>query len=639
MMTAGRQRLLASLLLGLIVTCGWFVYAPAVGGAFLLDDISNLSGLRIVEDRLSALIFIFSGDAGPVGRPLALATFVPQATAWGETAEPFLRMNILIHLLNVCLLAWVLYLLSLASRLPEDKALFVAIATTAIWLFMPLLASSSLMIIQRMTTLSASFVLLGLGGYLWARQTIERKPVRSLIGMSLSLLAGTGLAVLAKESGALLPIFVLVLEVTVLAPPAHVRRSHWRIWKAVFLLLPAIVILGYLAWRVPYSPELVLKRDFTAWQRLLTESRILWQYLFNAFVPQPGAFGPFHDGYPVARTLLDPITMLAFSGWIAAFFLAVLGRRRYPLVAVAVLWFLGGHLLESTVVPLELYFEHRNYLPIIGPTFGLCASLARVPAPRLKLAYAGILAFTLVNALVLYSHTTLWGNPPAAAQYWQEHSQGSVRAATTAAQIRLAADGPGAALEVLRGLAAKKPEAAYTLIPALNLSCMIAPQMDHRAAVAEMNRLLKDVDFSYSTGTMLSELFTTIRRVECNGVGNNTVRSLAEALLSNRRYEDDAAYNRLHQQLIAQILRDEGKYDQVIQHLQQAIAYKPSADLNMMMVTTYADAKDFDAARAFIDAARRNHPRNPMKHFVWSNRLDRLGLYIDELASHAVDDE
>jgi hypothetical protein len=59
----------------------------------------------------------------------------------------------------------------------------------------------------------------------------------------------------------------------------------------------------------------------------------------------------------------------------------------------------------------------------------------------------------------------------------------------------------------------------------------------------------------------------------------------------------------------------------------------------MMMVTTYADAKDFDAARAFIDAARRNHPRNPMKHFVWSNRLDRLALYIDERASHAVDDE
>jgi hypothetical protein len=56
-------------------------YVFALGGAFLLGDVSNLSSPRMVEDRLSALIFIFSGDTGPVGRALALATFEPQAAA------------------------------------------------------------------------------------------------------------------------------------------------------------------------------------------------------------------------------------------------------------------------------------------------------------------------------------------------------------------------------------------------------------------------------------------------------------------------------------------------------------------------------------------------------------------------------
>ena len=631
-MMIGRQRPVAALLLGLTILCGWFAYAPALGGEFLLDDVSNLGGLRLVEDKLSALTFVFSGEAGPVGRPLALATFVPQAPAWGESAEPFLLVNILIHLANACLLARVLCLLCIARRLREEQALFVAIAASAIWLFTPLLASSSLMIIQRMTTLSAFFMLLGLAGYLQARQKVELHPTRSLIGMSLSLIGGTTLAVLAKESGALLPIYVLVLEATVLARPASVGPSRWKGWKAVFLLLPTAIVLAYLAWRVPYSDELVLKRGFTAWERLLTESRILWQYLFNAFFPQAGVLGPFHDGYPVARTLLDPITMLAFFGWIVALVMAMFWRRRYPLFSFAVLWFLAGHLLESTVLPLELYFEHRNYLAIIGPVCALCIILARVPAARLRLAYAGTFAYVLINALVLFSYTSLWGSPPVAARYWQEQFPESVRAATTAAQFRLAAEGPEAALQVLHRLVDNNPEAGFTLIPALNLSCIIAPNVDHRPTVVQLGRLLENVSFSYTAGTMLSELFTTVSRVGCNGVDSNTVTTLARTILNNKRYKNDAAYNQLHHKLIARILRHEGKYDQVIQHLEQAISYQPSADLNMMMVTTYADAQDFDAARAFIEAARQDHPWQPMKRFVWSAGLDELVRYIDERA-------
>src|SRR5690606_15119252 len=139
-MTTVPQRLLAAFILGLTILTAWSAYAPALGGTFLLDDASNLSGLRLVENRLSALVFIVSGDAGPVGRPLALASFVPQAGSWGETAEPFLRVNILIHLANGLLVAWLLYLLCLARHLREDQAFFVAIAASAIWLFMPLLA-------------------------------------------------------------------------------------------------------------------------------------------------------------------------------------------------------------------------------------------------------------------------------------------------------------------------------------------------------------------------------------------------------------------------------------------------------------------------------------------------------------------
>jgi hypothetical protein len=76
-----------------ILAIGWFVYRPALSGTFLLDDTPNLSGLASIDDTGSALQFTLAGTAGPLGRPLALASFVPQAAAWGSNAEPFIRIN------------------------------------------------------------------------------------------------------------------------------------------------------------------------------------------------------------------------------------------------------------------------------------------------------------------------------------------------------------------------------------------------------------------------------------------------------------------------------------------------------------------------------------------------------------------
>jgi len=58
-------------------------------------------------------------------------------------------------------------------------------------------------------------------------------------------------------------------------------------------------------------------------------------------------------------------TVPAVLGWRAAS--AVIRRQKEgPIVAFGVLFFLGGHLLESTILPLEIAHEHRNYLPMYG---------------------------------------------------------------------------------------------------------------------------------------------------------------------------------------------------------------------------------------------------------------------------------
>lgn len=625
-----RRGVVSAVALCLVLGLGWLVYAPALGGDFLLDDAANLGGLARIDDLHSALLFIFSGDAGPLGRPIALATFALQADAWGKSAEPFIAVNILIHLLNGGLLAWVLYRLAILCRVPPEGRALVAITTAAVWLFMPLLASASLMVVQRMTTLSATFVLLGLGGYLHTRAGLDVSRGRSLALMSVCLGAGTALATLTKESGALLPLFVLVLEATVLPRPASAGRA-WTLWKCIFLVLPAAAIVSYVALRVPYSAAIALGRDFTGWERLITEARVLWQYLFRAFVPQPGAFGPFHDGYPVARTILDPLTFAAVTAWAIVLALAVIWRRRHPLFALSVLWFAAGHTIESTVLPLELYFEHRNYVPIVGPLFGLFAALSRVSPPRRRLVHAGTAAYLLANAAVLFSFTSLWGNPPLASIYWQLHFPDSVRAATTVARHRLKEEGPYGAIDSLHRLVNRDSTVGYLLIPALNLSCTIAPQSDHGREVDQLASLLREANFSYTVSNMLSDLYSTVHRGDCKDVDEDTVLALADDLLQNPRYAGNRGYLRLHHQLVARVLRDKGEFEETLAHLEEAAAYGRDADLNMMIVTTYADAGEYEAAREYISTAHEDAPLHPFRRFVWRRGLDELETYVAEL--------
>lgn len=626
-----RQLLIATLCMGVIVTIAWFAYAPALGGVYLLDDSFNLAGLESISDARSVLHFIFSGQAGPLGRPIALASFVPQAGFWGEAAEPFLRVNILIHLINACVLAWVLHLLTVACGIRRQDGVFVAIAGATVWLFMPLLASASLMIVQRMTTLSALFVLLGLGSYLWARRSLERQPGAALARMTVALVIGTVLAVLTKESGALLPTYVLAMEATLLHRPNSLPPSRWAAWKSAFLVLPTIAILGYLAWRLPYTEELVAMRGFTGWERLMTECRVLWEYLLNAFIPRAGTFGPFHDGYPVATTLLDPVTLLAVSGWLLVSALALIWRRRYPLFAFAALWYLGGHLLESTTIPLLLYFEHRNYLPIVGPVFALCALVVRVPQSRRRLMYIGAVSYVLVNAFVLLGLSSVWGSPGQAFAYWQQRFPNSMFAATAALEFQLAAEGQASTKRALHQLVATMPEAGHLAIYELQLSCALDPRQDHSRTVAELERSLAHVKFSFATVTMLNDLLEATRNTACNGVDISAVKRLAESVMKNPLYDVNVRYKERHHQLMALIAQHEDNVDQAIGHLEQAIDYVPSTEVNEMMVVTYVAENDFDAARAFLDKARRNAPYDPMKRFVWLDKLDSLSHYIDRI--------
>lgn len=619
----------------IVLLLAWFCYRPALSGDFQLDDVGNLSGLQYVEDTNSMLDFVLSGAAGPTGRPIALLSFGLQADQWEQGAEAFLRVNILIHILNALLLAAALYQLSLAQGVSRDQSALTATLAAGCWALMPLLATSSLLVVQRMTTLSATFALIGLLGYLLARRHVDAKPRQALAWMGSSLVLATLLATLSKETGMLLPLYVLVIEVTLLREPESIGRRHWRILQGLFLVLPVLVILAYLAANVFYAEWTVAKRGFTGWERLLTETQLLWVYLKKALLGIPATLGIYQTPPAVARGLLEPATFLSLLMWVLASGAAIIYRRRWPLFSFAVAWFIGGHLLESTVLPLELYFEHRNYLPIVGPVYAVVAALM-LNSPQLKrMALVLVPAYMFLSAMLLYQFASILGEPSASSRYWANRYPDSVRAVTTMATYQLAEEGPLRTLATIDQFVLRSPQHSYLRIQELNLRCLAMPNAEHDMVVDELHRGLPTAEFTLTAGTMLSQLFDTVSAGTCNGVDTQTLLGIADRMLANPRYAAVPGYLQFHYRLLAGIARRENRLEEAIGYVEKAIAVQGSSELNMMMVTALGDSGEYDRARNFIRDAMRAGPRNPVQALQWARDLENLSEYVNELERYS----
>ena len=602
----------------------WFSYAPGLAGSLHFDDQHNLGGLANVKDRTSAVRFITTGIAGPLGRPIALASFVPQAYAWPVAPDVFLRTNVLIHLLNGVLVIWFLYLLGRARQQTEQQSALIATGAGGLWMLMPLLASSSLFIVQRMTTLSAVFVLLGAVAYMYARQATGRRPVLALCCMTIALGAGGILGALTKENGALLFLFILATEAVLLNRPTSISRTLWRSWYFAVLVVPLALLSVVLVSALPYSEDIVLLRDFTGLERLLTQAGILWKYLYFGFVPNPGGLGPFHDDYATYRTLLGVLPALAVGSWLVVITAAVVFRREAPLFCFAVAWYLGGHILESTTLPLELYFEHRNYLPIVGPLYAFVASLVRLDRQWRRLAISALTAYAVVFASVTFSVTSLWGSPALAAEMWHIYKPNSLRAAQyLAGRLELQGD-PSASRRVLRRYMQENPETYGVRLQILLVSCQIQPNTDYTEEVELLEERFASIHFNHSVVAALDQLYQLAKMERCPSVDASVVYTLGQRLLDNPRFNSAIIRHNLHV-LLARIAMDQRDFGLTMSHIDEALRIYPNSHTLILAIGILNSGGRHDISWELLQEAReKGRPKHPLRALQWARDLDQV---------------
>ena len=260
--------------------------------------------------------------------------------------------------------------LLMANRLPAEQrpALIASGIAAALWLLHPIQLLPVLHVVQRMTSLSALFLLAAVWLHISAREQGGRAGLVKLIVAWVILWP---LSFLSKETGALFPVFVLAWELIV-------RRStvgHLDRFARGFAMLMGLVLLAAMAYVLSPRGQWLWAgyelRGFSLAERVLTEGRVLWFYLGLMLLPRLEAFGLYHDDIALSTSLFTPWTTLpALLGLAALIWLAWWLRRRAPLVSFGIAWFFIGHALESTVLPLELAHEHRNYLPLVWPAAG-----------------------------------------------------------------------------------------------------------------------------------------------------------------------------------------------------------------------------------------------------------------------------
>ncbi len=379
-----------------------FIFYPGLSGSFFFDDKSSIVGnpaLQLFDGSFSSLISASSnGVASPLGRPLSMASFALNLHFLGADPFYFKLVNLLIHLTNgglVFILARQLW-----PRLAGGGDSFpAALWMTAVWLLHPINLAPVLFVVQRMTSLAAFFTLAALCLYLYGRQ---RMGSRGWAAIMAGLLACWPMAILSKETALLLPLYILICEWLVLD---GFRSIPPKISRAIALLL-SLVVASILMAKWDFVASGYEFRDFGPIERLLTEAGVLWFYLLQLFLPWPELFSLHHDDFTISHGLLSPPqTLLAIGAWAFLVALAFRLRQRSPLFTFAVAWFLAAHALESTLLPLEIAYEHRNYLASLGILLWLATLLFPSPAqkqgkvPRLVLAASFVFFCALITAL------------------------------------------------------------------------------------------------------------------------------------------------------------------------------------------------------------------------------------------------
>lgn len=604
-MTERQTALFIGIGLWLLLLGCFKIYSFGFDGDFMFDDFPNLEPLGhwgVVDSSEKLLNYLGSGFSGPTGRPVALASFLIDSNTWPAEPYSFKRTNVLFHLITGC--GVLLFLLKFLSLVRPDvrssaRIMLASLCVAALWILHPYWVSTTLYIIQRMAILSAMFAIFSLWCYLNARHEVardERLNGKALIWMFLAGFLFV-LGVYSKENIIILPLCVLALELS-LQSQTPLKSTAWRWIMLAGCVLPSTLLLGYLIYRGVSGWDLVDgRRGFSVGDRMLAEGQVLWIYLSQIFVPQPYTGGLYTQ-------IVAPEDwfnrLLGVFGWSAFLFLiagAWAVRRRWPLLFPGIALYVIGHLIESTVIPLELYFEHRNYFPAIFLTL---IPLQLVFSNGVSRALLWTLSLTalLVLAALLWMRASLWADYPSLVETWADKSPSSVRAQLETSKFALQSGDSAKALVYFDNARVAAPADLRTKLWGVFLGCALKGEVSDRYAT----ELAQELSTAPDSGGVLQYLTVLVEQVSAFGCHGLTHQRLEEWLHAYRSSASTKSKtDRRVDMLLGVNAVNAGSPDQALQYFRKGVWGLRSVNSGILAVSHLASASHLDEASEFLE--------------------------------------
>jgi protein O-mannosyl-transferase len=410
-------------------------YSNSLSGTWAMDDVvvGRAVGIRDINHFIGF-------------RKMAYLTFLLNERIAPFTPANYRLFNILIHFLNAVLVYVLAYRTMHLFRENagantgkmrgarveqggplnnEEMAFSTAMISSIIFALHPININAVAYIVQRMASLAAFFVLLSLLCYISAHQA-GKKTQSVLLYIASGILVICG--IVSKENAVVAVPLILLYDFVFLSGFRYktvIKRTliitgigmmsigltayylkFYRVFSDIVTLLMhpdrPISWVGWMAVDVYWTP----------FQHILTEFRVVSRYILLIFVPLPQLMVFDWWGFPISTGITTPITTLLSMVLIAALMLfSVLKMKRFPLLCFGILWYLIAISLESFIaVGNDIYYEHRNYLPLTGLVIGAVGQAVALLRNKIRLkdVFAASAAFCMVLGLATFSRNFVW---------------------------------------------------------------------------------------------------------------------------------------------------------------------------------------------------------------------------------------
>ncbi|MCU7835966.1 MAG: hypothetical protein KZQ83_12040 [gamma proteobacterium symbiont of Taylorina sp.] len=620
----------------LLIVIVIFLSSPGWSGDFWFDDFPNIVNNSAVKIQNLDLLSLYGASApitsgSGMTRPVSYSTFAVNYYWSGMDPYYFKLTNTIIHVINAILFFFLsiklIQFIKQSAGIQEKYIIWLAFIISLFWAITPMNVTSSLYVVQRMNELSSMFIAVGSLLYLHIRTTTNQTVFIQILYLFLFVFVLL-LAALSKENGVLLVPLCLCLEFLIRNKDKNITSNQvfFYLFLIFLLVLPLIYIINNFFYHIINITNTPSNRDFSSLERLLTQFRIVTLYARQTFFPDIYHLTLLHDGYEKSTSLFKPVT--TFFGlifWLSLTFLAFYFRKAVPWFLFGLLWFFVAHSIESTILPLELMFEHRNYTPSYGLIFLVIISIYFLWMKLLNnykhyffVLLSLYLFFLGINTFFV---TNIWGNSTFMYQIFVENHPHSARSHLSWAELNAK-------------LARIDPENKNYFDEVIK-SCSAATNLNQNLiAGITLNILLKnDLQMNFDKDTEL--LYQRLKSIQANPTFIVNTRYFIEKGLSGRiKISDELIENYfkiilnnpktkgmfkgiIYREYADYLYQKNGMSETVLEYLKRSIETYPS-DINMKIYYT----------KALISAKRYKKAAEILKILY---QMDKLGRYSQKL--------